>query len=255
MKYIYTVFHAVDGYEWSRETPEDFSEITPLLRQCESVSHRYYLFHRGNVLQVQKAESPDAKERPFFVYTVDDFRNEDGVFSAETRNKAWPQVIENFLTDCPPFHLTDCTQEETAGLLQSFARHLPEKLTAGLLVDEDARRNYRFVDTSREKIIRDTDSFRFLRKLPVFTSENRLFRALCLYRGAPAVSMLEFIAMLSADHAPEPEQDMTSFRKAFEKYFDTCMIAKSMEYLLISVDEKFIQEAQLLEIVLKIFFL
>ncbi|MBE6876075.1 MAG: hypothetical protein E7496_05005 [Ruminococcus sp.] len=244
MKYIYTVFRDGDGYAWGENTPQNFSEITHLLQQCESISHVYYIFHRGNVLEVRKAESPESKERLFFVYTVDDFRNEDGVFSADTRNKAWSQIIENFLTDCPPFHRTDCTPEQVPGLLQSFARHLPEKLTSGLLIDEDSRQNYRFFDTSREKIICDTDSFRFLRKLPIFTGENRIFRAMCFRYGAPAVSMLEFIAMLSADLTAQANGNMTAFRKSFEKYFDPCMISKSIEYLLLSSDEAFIQEVQ-----------
>ena len=233
MKYTYTVFRAGDGYAWGENTPEDFSEITQMLQQCGSVSHIYYIFHRGNVLEVRKAESPRAKERPFFVYTVDDFRNEDGVFSADTRNKAWTQVIRNFLTDCPPFHLIDCTEEQVPGLLQGFARHLPEKLTAGLLVDRDARQNYRFFDTSLEKIICDTESFRFLRRLPIFAGENRIFRALCFRYGAPCVSMLEFIAMLSAEEAQDAE-----------KYFDPCMISKSAEYLLLSCDDAFLQEVR-----------
>ena len=196
------------------------------------------------MLEVTKAESPEAKERPFFVYTVDDFRNEDGVFSADTRNKAWPQIIENFLTDAPPFRMTDCNPEQVAGLLQSFARHLPEKLTSGLLIDKDSHQNYRFFDTSGEKIILDTESFRFLRKLPIFTDENRIFRALCFRYGAPRASMLEFIAMLSTDWNPDTLDNMKAFRKEFEKYFDNCMIAKSAEYLLLSSEDDFIQEVR-----------
>ena len=244
MKYHYTVFRTGDGYAWEENTPEDFSEITALLSQCESVSHVYYIFHHGNVLEVTKAESPEARERPFFIYTVDDFRNGDGVFSADTRNKVWYQIIGNFLSGLPPFHLIDFAPEQVAGLLQSFARHLPEKLTSGLLIDKDAHQNYRFFDTSGEKMIPDTESLRFLRKLPIFTSENRLFRALCFRYGAPRVSMLEFIAMLSADWNPETFSNMSAFRKEAEKYFDNCMTAKSVEYLLLSSDEKFIQEAQ-----------
>ncbi len=244
MIYTYTVFRAQDGYAWDEQAPDSFSEITALLQQCESISHVYYIFHRGNVLRVQKAESPQVKERPFFVYTVDDFRNEDGVFCSDTRNKTWHQVIENFLTETAPFYLVECTEEQIPGILQSFARHLPEKLTSGLLIDEDTRKNYRFFNTSHEKIIRDTETLRFARKLPIFTEYNRLFRALCFRYGAPTCSMLQFVAMLAGNLPAEASGDMNTFRKKYEKYFDDCMIQKSVEYLLLSVDEDFIEEAK-----------
>ncbi len=236
MIYQYTVFQAQDGYAWEKSAPESFSEITPLLMQCESVSHCYYLFHHGNVLRVQKAEKPDSGERPFFVYTVDDFRSEDGIFSADTSNKAWPQVIENFLTDCPPFRRVEVSEEQIPGLLQGFARHLPEKLTAALLVDCNAAQQAKFFHTSHENIRRNTETFRFIRKLPVFREENRLFRALCFREGVPAVSMLAFIALLNTDLSSD-------FRKNYDKYFDLSLLETAVQYLLLSVDQDFIAEA------------
>ncbi|MBR4320708.1 MAG: hypothetical protein IKP69_11810, partial [Oscillospiraceae bacterium] len=86
MKYLYTVFHARDGYAWEENAPESFAEITPLLSQCDNISHKYYIFHRGNVLRVEKSESDQIQERLFFIYTVEDFRNEDGVFVSDTKN-------------------------------------------------------------------------------------------------------------------------------------------------------------------------
>lgn len=239
MKYLYTVFHARDGYAWEENAPESFTEITSLLSQCENISHQYYIFHRGNVLRIQKAENPKIKERLCYVYTVEDFRNEDGVFISDTKNKAWHQVIENFLTGATPFHQVIFTPEQTAGLLQSFAKHMPEQLMAGLIIDEDRNQNYRFFNTSQERIICDTESYKFLRKLPVFREENQIFRALSFHRGAPAVSMLEFIALLSV----EMPENLTEFRKAYDKCFDRSLIQKSVEYLFIAVEEAFIQEA------------
>ncbi len=235
MIYQYTVFRARDGYAWEKNAPESFSEITPLLMQCENISHKYYIFHKGNVLKVQKEESPDSGERPFFIYTVDDFRNEDGVFAADTKNKAWPQVIENFLTACSPFHRIHFEAEQVAGLLQSFAKHLPEILISGLLVDEDANQNYKFFNTSHKQIIYDTESLKFLKKLPVFREDNRIFHALCFRYGTPAVSMLEFIAMLASGG---------EIQTNYEKYFDAIMIEKSVEYLILSVNSDFITETQ-----------
>ncbi|MBR1529425.1 MAG: hypothetical protein IJ642_09010 [Oscillospiraceae bacterium] len=235
MIYQYTVFESRDGYAWEKNAPDSFSELTDLLMQCENISHQYYIFHRGNVLKVQKAENPDSGERLSFLYTVDDFRNEDGVFASDTRNKAWPQMIENFLTGCSPFHRIEYSQNQTAGLLQSFARHLPEDLISGLVIDEDSRQNYKFFNTSHKKMIYDTESLRFLKKLPVFREDNRIFRALCFRYGAPAVSMLEFIAMLASG---------SEVQKNYEKYFDQNMIEKAVEYLLLSVDDNFISETQ-----------
>ena len=63
MKYLYTVFHERDGYAWEENTPESFTEITSLLNQCDNISHKYYIFHRGNVLRIEKAENPKIKER------------------------------------------------------------------------------------------------------------------------------------------------------------------------------------------------
>ena len=44
MKYLYTVFHERDGYAWEENTPESFTEITPLLSQCENISHQILYF-------------------------------------------------------------------------------------------------------------------------------------------------------------------------------------------------------------------
>jgi len=235
MIYHYTVFQSLTGYEWDKNAPDSFSEIKDLLMQCENISHNYYIFHRGNVLKVQKTENPEFDERLSFLYTVDDFRNEDGVFASDTRNKAWPQIVENFLTGCSPFHRVEFSQKQVAGLLQSFAKHLPENLISGLLIDEDSHQNYKFFNTSHEKIIYDTESLRFLKKLPVFREDNRIFRALCFRYDAPAVSMLEFIALLASG---------SDIQRNYEKYFDAIMIEKSIQYLLLSVDADFISEAQ-----------
>ncbi len=239
MKYLYTVFHARDGYAWEENAPESFAEITPLLSQCDNISHKYYIFHRGNVLRVEKSESDQIQERPFFIYTVEDFRNEDGVFVSDTKNKAWHQVIENFLTGATPFHQVNFTPEQTAGLLQSFAKHMPEQLMNGLMIDEDRHQNYKFFNTNQERIICDTESYKFLKKLPVFREENQIFKALSFQKGAPAVSMMEFIALLSV----EMPENLTEFRKAYDKYFDRSLIQKSVEYLFTATDEAFIQEA------------